>query len=810
MSAESIAWRIHIRGLVQGVGFRPFVYHVAQALGVRGWVRNDADGVWIHAEARAAVLQDFVVRLRAEAPPAADIRMIDAAPADFTHAQEFRIIASVAAAAPTAEIAADLAICADCLRELFTPGDARCGYAYINCTHCGPRYSIIRRLPYDRAHTTMAEWPLCPACRAQYEDPRERRFHAQPVACPACGPDYTLGILGAVGSSAVGVGATSASAAPFTAIANGADAIAQTAARLRAGQIIGIKGIGGYHVACDARNTVAIAALRARKFRKEKPFALLVGSLAQAHELVMLDPAAEALLTSVARPIVLAPVRGAPPIAMPTATSSVTDIAGDANCAAAANSPYSIDLAGIAPGRSELGVMLPYTPLHHLLIAAGVPLPLVLTSANRSDQPIAYEDDDARRRLAGICDALLIGQRGIARRVDDSVVTTRRGRPFMIRRARGYAPRPVAQIPSEQPILAVGGDLKNALALVVHGTAYVSQHLGDLDDDATRRSFRETITDLLAMYAVSSDELIIAHDAHPQYAATRCAQELPCARRVAVQHHAAHIAATLAEAGQFERRVVGLALDGTGYGDDGAIWGGEVLIGSMATGFERRAHLPYVALPGGDAAARWPVQAAAAYLAEDAERLRLAAPLFAFPARFEQAVALVRSGVRCHPSSSAGRLFDAAAAVLGFTREITYEGQAAIWLEQLAQAASAAPPYASAFVIPENEHLPLSPRELLLQMISERRAGRPAEEIARRFHATLAEGFARAAREVLAREALDAVVLSGGVCQNRLLLDAVADALEPHAEVLISQAVPVNDGGICLGQAAIAARCAAT
>lgn len=743
---ELAAVEIHITGVVQGVGFRPFVKRLAEELGIRGAVRNSAAGVFVWAEGAPGLLSEFVRRLQADAPPMAQIRELVTRAAFATGAECFEIVGSEGGIAPTAHISADLPVCDECLREMRATGDARRGYAYINCTNCGPRYSIVQRLPYDRPHTTMADWKMCVDCRSQYEDAGDRRFHAQPIACPRCGPEYVLEADAAV-------------------LARGSAAIEQVAARLRGGEVIGIKGLGGYHVACDARNAGAVAALRERKFRKEKPFAVMTASLAQARELVWLSATAEALLVSAARPIVLAKGR--------------------------------VELPGVAPGVDELGVMLPYTPLQHLLFDAGAPTPLVLTSANASSEPIAYTDADARLRLEAICDALLVGEREIARRVEDSVVTVRRGRPFMIRRGRGYAPLPVARVPGDEPILAVGADLKNAVALAVDGDVYISQHIGDLDEVATRAALRETIADLLAMYVIDPGRLVIAHDAHPQYVSTQVAAALPCCRRVAVQHHVAHVAAALAEHNAWDRRVVGIALDGTGYGNDGAIWGGEFLVGSVREGFERLAHLAYVSMPGGDAAARWPVQAAAAYLAQEAGLPDLAAAPFHFPKRFQDACELVRSGVRCFPTSSTGRMFDAAAALLGFTRPVTYEGQAAIWLEQLARRASGtAGPYDGPW---------LEPKALLVRIAQDRARGAAVELLARRFHDTLAEWIVQTAGPLVEASACDAAVLTGGVFQNALLLDRVAEGLAQFTEVLIGAAVPVNDGGICLGQAAMAA-----
>jgi hydrogenase maturation protein HypF len=750
------ARRMRVRGVVQGVGFRPFVLRLARELGLRGWVLNDGDGVRIHAEGEAAALAALERRLVTDAPPAAVVDAVEAGDADVDPglAPDFVIRASEDGGSPTARISPDLAVCEDCLGELQDPADPRGGYPYITCTNCGPRYSIILGLPYDRPRTTMADWPLCEACRGQYEDPADRRFHAQPVACPRCGPTYRLEDAGGTVTDV------------------GPAAIAAAAERLRGGAVLALKGIGGYHLACDGGNAAAVQTLRERKFRKEKPFALMAESLGQAETLVVLSEGLRRQLTSMARPIVLAPART--PGAWP----------------------------GIAPGTDELGVMLPYTPLHHLLVAAGAPTPLVLTSANRSSEPIAYEDSGARTRLAGLADAFLVGERPIARRVDDSVVTERRGRPFMVRRSRGFAPASVARLGTPRPILAVGADLKNAVALAAHGEVFLSQHIGDLGDLAADRAFSETIDDLLSMYAIDRRELIVAHDLHPEYVSTRHALGLEAARHVAIQHHEAHIAAVQLEHGRTAEPVVGLALDGTGYGRDGSIQGGEVLVGSVRDGFRRVDSLAPVMMPGGDAAARHPVQAAAAHLSE-IDPARLEAEPFAFPPRFRQARAMIAAGLRCTPTTSAGRLFDAAAAICGFTRETTYEGQAAIWLEQLAATASGA-----ARPVADGRDGAATMRELMRR----REAGESPADLADAFHRGLAAALATLARRAAAAAGPDAgirtVVLAGGVWQNRRLLEAFDAALGPDLEVLVPERVPVNDGGISLGQVALAASAA--
>jgi hydrogenase maturation protein HypF len=734
------ARRIAVRGVVQGVGFRPFVYRLAHACGIRGWILNAESGVEIHAEGDARAVEAFVAGLTAQAPPAARITDLEVRPAMPERFATFIISESERKDRPTVRVSPDLPVCDACLRELHDPGDPRYGYPYINCTDCGPRYSIILGLPYDRPQTTMRTWPMCARCAAEYADPLNRRFHAQPVACPTCGPSYVL----RTGERIVSL----------------PEAISETVALLRAGSIVAVKGIGGYHLACDARSPDAVAALRERKYRKERPFAVMVRDLAVAERLVHLTPLERELLQSPARPIVL------------TAARQLLD--------------------GVAPDNADLGIMLPYAPLHHLLFDAGAPDVIVMTSANRSSEPIAYQDADARERLHGIADAFLEGEREIARRIDDSVACVGPYGPMLLRYARGYAPGVVASLASPGPVLAVGGDLKNAIALCVGGQVFASQHIGDLDHYPARVAFKQTIGDLCAMYEVSPGELVIAHDAHPQYVSTQVALELP-GQHVAVQHHRAHVASVLAERAAWDVPVLGIAFDGTGYGDDGGIWGGEAFRGSLRAGFERVASLRPALLPGGDAAALFPVQAAAGFLFQlDHPACFTNAP-FDFPYLYEQACALLEKRVRTFVTTSMGRLFDTVAALVGFTRPMSFEGQAAMWLEHLAQSSPPVPAYP----------FPLQDarwdfRPLLRAVVEDRLRHRDVTSIARAFHEAVADAIA-----ALATQQPDLpVVLSGGVFQNRLLLRCIRERLGDR--VWVNHRVPPNDGGICLGQVAMA------
>lgn len=743
------ACSIRVRGVVQGVGFRPFVYRLAQANMLNGWVLNGEQGVQIHAEGAEENLAAFVHEIREKPPAAAQIAEIEVESAPCEGLNEFTIRESERLDRPTVRVSPDLPVCDECLAELFDLSDQRYAYPYINCTNCGPRYSVIFALPYDRPYTTMRDWPMDDYCAAEYHDPSNRRFHAQPVACPACGPKYSL----REGASI---------------LFDSREAIARAAQLLCEGNILAVKGLGGYHLACNARNANVNRALRERKFRKEKPFALMAKDLDTARSLVQLSPAAEALLTSTARPIVLAPRKQ--------------------------------DLAGVAPGNDELGVMLPYTPLHHLLFAAGAPDVLVMTSANRSSEPIAYKDNDALDRLSEIADAFLIGERPIARRVDDSVVRSGVFGPMILRRSRGYAPGAVAILPTSRPVLALGADLKNTITLVVNGQAFVSQHIGDLDHYQAFRAFEETIVDLVSMYDVQREDLLVACDTHPQYASSQHALTLPASNRFTVQHHRAHLASVLAERGDWETHVVGLSLDGTGYGDDGTIWGGEIFTGSMQSGFTRVAHLRQASQPGGDAAARYPVQAAAGFLAELDGLPDLTAAPFHFGLRYQGAMELMRRQLRVFPITSMGRLFDTAAALLGFVREASFEGQAAIWLEQLARSAPAGNAYPFPFVNYE-----LDFRPLLECIIRDRMRGRSLNQIARAFQHGIAKGLQAAIQSTSEEQATRTVVLSGGVFQNELLLEDLKPLLAAGKfQVWTNHAVPPNDGGISLGQAALA------
>jgi hydrogenase maturation protein HypF len=702
--------RVRIRGVVQGVGFRPFVYGLARQLELRGFVLNDGSGVVVEAEGRPEDLDAFAEAVRAQAPPLAQVGTIEQETLPTVGERDFRIEAS-AATAKNALIPADVATCADCLRELFDPADRRYRYPFINCTQCGPRFTIVSGVPYDRPLTTMAGFPLCAECRREYEDPLDRRFHAEPVCCPACGPQLTMPLDEAV-------------------------------ALLRSGAILAVKGLGGYHLACDAANQDAVARLRARKHREEKPFALMTR---HPDALALVQPEERALLEARERPIVLLRARDDAAVA-----------------------------PSVAPGTPWLGVMLPYAPLHHLL-CTDFDGALVMTSGNVSDEPIAFEDDEAQRRLAAIADAFLSHDRPIHRRCEDSVARVR----FPIRRARGYAPAALPlPISTPRPLVAAGAELKSTFCVARGPDAFLSPHLGDLEGELALRAFHTDLALYLEMLDVRPE--VVAYDLHPEYLATKWALEQD-AELVGVQHHHAHAAACLAEHGE-TGPALALVFDGTGYGTDGTLWGGELLRCDLSS-FERIAHLEPVPLPGGAAAIREPWRVAAIHL-------ELAGRPVPWMRWHEVRQALA---VNAPLSSGMGRLFDAAAAVLGLRDAVTYEGQAAIELEQLAGDTRAAA-YEWSFG---------DGATLIGRVDDDRAAGRPAAEIAAAFHETIAQAAADACAAAVQPRT---VVLSGGTFQNLRLLESVERRLREHGfRVLSHRLVPPNDGGISYGQAAVAA-----
>jgi hydrogenase maturation protein HypF len=754
--SQRVRTAVRVEGIVQGVGFRPFVYSLATSLGLGGLVGNDSRGVFAEVEGPPAAVAAFLESLARDAPPLARIERITTSAMSPDGTASFTIAASQAGVERRTLVSADTATCADCLAELADPGDRRFGYPFINCTNCGPRFTIVRDVPYDRPLTTMAGFAMCERCAAEYHDPADRRFHAQPTCCPVCGP--RLSLLDRAGGELPGP--------PLEAVAD----------LLRRGQVVAVKGLGGYHLAADASSEPAAAALRARKHREDKPFAVMVADLAAAARLCEVDETAAGLLAGSRRPIVLLPRR-----------------AGAGGIAAA-----------VAPGNRQLGLMLPYTPLHHLLMARFA-RPMVLTSGNVSDEPIVYRDGEAAERLGAIADAYLTHDRPIQIRADDSVTRAVRGREMVLRRSRGYAPEPLdlASAPA-RPVLACGAELKSTFCLARGNHAFVSQHIGDLENAETLRSFTEGIEHFRRLFDVTPE--VVAHDLHPEYLSTKYALEL--AERagldlVGVQHHHAHIASCLAD-NRARGPVIGVAFDGTGYGTDATLWGGEFLVADLA-GFERAGHLVPVPLPGGAAAIRQPWRMAAVYLGAafpggPPDRLAVAER----NARLWPGVlAMARRGVNAPMTSSAGRLFDAVAALLGVRDEINYEGQAAVELEQLADPAE--PGGYRAAITGAGPFLAAG-ADLVRAAAEDLAAGTAPAVIAGRFHNGVAALICDGCLLLRERHGLSAVALSGGVFQNLLLLETVVAQLETAGfEVLTHSRVPCNDGGISLGQAVVAA-----
>jgi hydrogenase maturation protein HypF len=757
VGAVRVRSSIRVEGIVQGVGFRPFVHALANRLGLDGLVGNDARGVFIEVEGAEGSVGAFLDALATEAPPLAVIESVVAERVTPVGETGFAIVSSQAGGERQALISPDTATCEDCRAEIHDPAARRYRYPFTNCTNCGPRFTIVKGVPYDRPLTTMAGFAMCPACAAEYHEPSDRRFHAQPVCCPACGPRLVL-------------------CDPDGHRLPGDDAIAATAERLAAGDIVAIKGLGGYHLATRADQEGPVARLRDRKHREEKPFAVMVADLDAAAGICVVEACEAELLESPRRPIVLLRRRPGAPIAEP-----------------------------VAPSNRFLGVMLPYTPLHDLL-AAELGVPFVLTSGNLSDEPIAYRDKDAFERLAGIADCFLVHDREIHIRTDDSVARTFRNRPLLVRRSRGFAPQPVPlpwRFP--RPALAAGAELKSTFCVGKERHAFVSHHIGDLENYETLRSFTEGIEHFCRLFDIRPE--VLAHDLHPEYLSTKHVHDLAegdlaGVELTGVQHHHAHIASCLADNGE-EGPVIGVAFDGLGYGTDGTIWGGEFLVADLA-GFLRVGQLAPVAMPGGAAAIREPWRMAAAYLetafeGQVPERLGVVAR---HRERWATIAGLARSGLSSPLTSSAGRLFDAVAALVGVRDAVNYEGQAAIELEQRAD-----PDEAGAYpvTIERGDRLCLVGADLIRAVVADQESGVGVPIISARFH----NGLARAVVEtcILLREqhALSTVALSGGVFQNLLLLEKTVAGLEQHQfRVLVHERVPPNDGGISLGQIAVA------
>ncbi len=763
--------QIEVSGIVQGVGFRPYVYRLATGRRLRGTIRNTSAGVTIEIQGPAETVQDFVEHLPAEAPPLARITgfTVNEVPCIATQIgdPDFCIVHSHEGEEVRTLISPDVAICPDCLREMVDPHDRRYRYPFINCTNCGPRFTIIRDIPYDRPSTSMAVFPMCPACLAEYENPLDRRFHAQPNACWECGPRVELWDKSGRKIEC-------------------RDPIVEAVSGLHAGLVVAVKGLGGFHLAVDATNPAAVALLRQRKRRVEKPFAVMVPDSQAAREICELDEAAQTVLQSIQRPIVLL------------------------KRVLLSKRPPSVIPDEVAPFNRYLGLFLPYTPLHYLLLAEGGFKALVMTSGNLSEEPIAIDNREAVSRLHGLADYFLVHNRDILLRCDDSVVRVTGGVTRQLRRSRGFVPVPVFLKEDQPSVLAVGGELKNTICLTKGKHAFLSQHVGDLENAESYRFFHEAIEHLERILEIRPE--IIAYDLHPDYFSTKWALQQSGVELVGVQHHHAHIASCMAE-NHLEGRVIGFALDGTGYGSDGNIWGGEVLIAGYED-FERAAHLEYVPLPGGAAAIREPWRMAVSYLAHHfgREALRLDIPFVRQLNRpkVDRLLRMMEQGVNSPVTSSCGRLFDAVAALSGIRQQVNYEAQAAIELEM----AMASPGIESSDkdvaypmkLVPEDDHWIIGTRPLFEALLDDLGHNLPVAAISRRFHNGLVEGFVELATLLRGRTALNRVCLSGGTFHNIYLSQRLEARLsEAGFEVFTQKEVPSGDGGLSLGQALVAA-----
>jgi hydrogenase maturation protein HypF len=762
---EKVGAQIHITGIVQGVGFRPFVFGLAQRLNLTGWVRNTSAGVDIEVDGSPESLDNFLYALKENTPPLARIDEFEVTRKPPNGFASFEILHSHSIQGAFQPISPDMSVCPDCLKELFDPQDRRYRYPFINCTNCGPRFTIIKDIPYDRPNTTMADFPMCPDCATEYHNPVDRRFHAQPVACPVCGPQVWLEVAEQT-------------------TAHREDAIQETRKLLSEGKVVAIKGLGGFHLACDATNPEAVADLRRRKMRVDKPFALMLPDLETIEHHCWANPSERQLLKSGQRPIVILDKRP--------------------------DSPISQE---VAPGQNTLGVMLPYTPLHYLLLerAQGFPDALVMTSGNLSEEPIATSNPEARQRLGNLADAFLMHDRDIYTRCDDSVVraidppSQEPGQNYPaiypLRRARGYTPFPILLPWNLPPLLATGAELKNTFCLTRERYAFLSHHIGDLENYETLRAFEEGIRHFERLFRVQPEAL--AYDLHPAYLATQYAlkraklENLPAS---GIQHHHAHIAACMSEHGLDENEpVIGVAFDGTGYGEDGAIWGGEFLLTTYAN-FERPYHLAYVPLPGGDTAIRQPWRMALTWLGHAGLEWETGLPpVTASPEQLQVLRYQIETRLNAPLTSSMGRLFDAVAALIGIRQEVNYEAQAAIELEALAD------PQETGIYPWEINQENIDPTPLIQMLVADLRAGLAIESLAARFHNSVAEMVRIACKQIASRTGASKVILSGGVWQNRFLLKQTLQRLEnENFKIYLHRQTPTNDGGIAVGQAVIA------
>jgi hydrogenase maturation protein HypF len=748
---------VDVAGIVQGVGFRPFVYRLANECGLTGVIANTPTGVSIEVQGEAEAVEKFLERLPKEIPPLARITGLLPRDAEVREESSFQIVASRTDQAPQTLVSPDVAVCDDCYREMMNPRDRRFRYPFINCTNCGPRFTIIRDIPYDRARTSMNAFKMCAACQAEYGNQASRRFHAQPNACWDCGPQALL-----VGTDGARMDV--------------AEPIREAAKMLQKGAIVAVKGLGGFHLACDARNEAAVEKLRERKRRVEKPFAIMVQRVEDAAKFCVVDEMSRRLLASFERPIVLLPRR--PEVAFGP---------------------------GVAPGNRFLGVFLPYTPLHHLLLQSGKFEALVMTSGNLSEEPIAIDNEEAIQRLHKIADAFLVHDRTILRRCDDSVVRVAAGQPQKLRRSRGFVPAPVHLEKQMQPILAVGGELKNTVCVVRGSEVFLSQHVGDLENLESYGFFEEAVEHLQRI--LETQPRVIAHDLHPDYFSTKWAQERSGVELVGVQHHHAHISSCMAE-NHLDGKVIGIALDGTGYGTDGAIWGGEVLVADYI-GFERAAHFEYLALPGGAAAIHEPWRMAVSYLAKHygmgIEKLELPFLKEIDSRKLSVVLQMIEREVNSPRTSSCGRLFDAVAALVGLRGTVNYEAQAAIELEMAARDSQGEAAYPLDLNL-QGTVWQIGTKPLFEWLLRDIRKQASVADMSRKFHNGLALVLVDASERIRDKTKLDRVCLSGGCFLNALLLETmIAKLRERSFDVYFHTEVPAGDGGVSLGQAVIAA-----
>ncbi len=754
---NSLRKAIDVTGIVQGVGFRPFVFRLANRCGLAGFVANTPAGVSIEVEGALEKVEEFLLRLPREIPPLAKVTSISNREIQSLGEKSFRIVTTQMGEIANTLISPDIAVCDECLSEMSNPRDRRFGYPFINCTNCGPRFTIIRDIPYDRARTSMNRFKMCSACQAEYDDPSNRRFHAQPNACWDCGPQVQL-----LGPDGIALDVV--------------EPIRESAKRLQNGSILALKGLGGFHLACDAKNSQSVDQLRERKNRLEKPLAIMVPRIEIAERFCVIDEESRRQLLSVERPIVLMPRR------------AETDLASN-----------------IALGNRFLGVFLPYTPLHHLIFSGGKFEALVMTSGNLSEEPIAIDNQEAVQRLCGIADAFLVHNREILRRCDDSVIRVAAELPRQLRRSRGFVPSPIAIEHQSAPILAVGGELKNTVCIVRGAEAFLSQHVGDLENLESYNFFGEAVEHLERILQVHPRT--IAHDLHPDYFSTKWALEREDAEHIPVQHHHAHIASCMAE-NHLSGKVIGIALDGTGYGSDGAIWGGEVLIADYV-GFERVAHLQYVPLPGGSAAVREPWRMAVSHLSKnyghDVQSLGLPFLKQLDPHKVQIILEMAEREVHSPRTSSCGRLFDAVAALIGLRSTVSYEAQAAIDLEMAAYGSTDEGAYP--FDLARDGTIwKIGTHSLFDWLIADLRKQVGVAAMSRRFHNGLALVMRDVALRIRDERNINRVCLSGGCFQNVLLSELVSRALQQqNVEVYFHAAVPAGDGGISLGQALVAA-----